>query len=181
MCPIKARNLTNTSLSILAGTYDFGFIDSSKYTGSLTYASVTTRQGFWEFSLSGYAVGSGSFKSSSIDGIADTGTTLLYLPSSVVSAYYAQVSGAKNDLNAGGYTFPCSASLPAFTFGVGSARIVVPSEYINYAPYTGSTCFGGIQSSSGIGINIFGDVALKSAYVVFDSTGPRIGWASKSL
>ncbi|KAI0424238.1 secreted aspartic proteinase precursor [Xylaria sp. FL1042] len=163
------------------GTYDFGFIDSSKYTGSITYATVSTRQGFWEFTASGYAVGSGSFKSSSIDGIADTGTTLLYLPSTIVSAYYAQVSGSRNNAQAGGYTFPCSASLPDFTFGVGSARIVIPGDYINYAPYSGSTCFGGIQSSSGIGINIFGDVALKAAYVVFDSTGPRLGWASKSL
>ncbi|KAI1809267.1 secreted aspartic proteinase precursor [Poronia punctata] len=163
------------------GTYDFGFIDSSKYTGSIAYASVSTRQGFWEFPLSGYAVGSGSFRSSSIDGIADTGTTLLYLPSSVVSAYWSQVSGARNDASAGGYTFPCSAKLPTFTFGVGSARFVIPAEYINYAPYTSTTCFGGIQSSSGIGINIFGDVALKSAYVVFDSNGPRIGWAAKDL
>ncbi|KAI1170107.1 secreted aspartic proteinase precursor [Nemania sp. FL0916] len=163
----------------VAGTYDFGFIDSSKYTGSITYATVSTRQGFWEFSASGYAVGSSSFKSSSIDGIADTGTTLLYLPQTIVSAYYAQVSGAKNNNQAGGYVFPCSATLPNFTFGVGSARIVIPGSYINYAPYSGSTCFGGIQSSSGIGINIFGDVALKAAYVVFDSTGPRIGWAAK--
>ncbi|KAI1365122.1 secreted aspartic proteinase precursor [Xylaria arbuscula] len=163
------------------GSYDFGYIDSSKYTGSIAYTTVSTRQGFWEFTSTGYAVGSGSFKSTSIDGIADTGTTLLYVPSTIVSAYYAQVSGAKNNAAAGGYVFPCSASLPDFTFGVGSARIVIPGEYINYAPYTGTTCFGGIQSSSGIGINIFGDVALKSAYVVFDSTGPRLGWASKDL
>ncbi|KAI0969044.1 secreted aspartic proteinase precursor [Xylaria arbuscula] len=163
------------------GTYDFGFIDSSKYTGSVTYASVSTSQGFWEFTSSGYAVGSSTFKSTSIDGIADTGTTLLYVPSSIVSAYYAQVSGAKNNAAAGGYVFPCSATLPNFTFGVGSARIVIPGKYINYAPYSGTTCFGGIQSSSGIGINIFGDVALKSAYVVFDASTPRIGWASKSL
>ncbi|KAI8627616.1 secreted aspartic proteinase precursor [Xylariaceae sp. FL1651] len=162
------------------GTYDFGFVDSSKYTGSLAYASVSTSQGFWEFTSSGYAVGSGSFKSSSIDGIADTGTTLLYLPSSIVSAYYAQVSGARNNAAAGGYVFSCSATLPSFTFGVGSARITIPGKYMNYAPYSGSTCFGGLQSSSGIGINIFGDVALKAAYVVFDASGPRIGWASKS-
>ncbi|GAP91540.2 putative A Chain Endothiapepsin In Complex With A Fragment [Rosellinia necatrix] len=163
------------------GSYDFGYIDAAKHTGAITYTSVSSRQGFWEFVSTGYAVGSGSFKTTSLDGIADTGTTLLYLPSAVVSAYWAAVSGSKNDASAGGYTFPCAAALPDFTFGIGSARVVIPGAYINYAPYTGSTCFGGIQSSSGIGINIFGDVALKAAYVVFDSNGPRIGWAAKNL
>lgn len=54
---------------------------------------------------------------------------------------------------------------------------------MNAAPVSSSQCYGGLQSSSGLGINIFGDVALKSAYVVFDNNNgqPRIGWASKDL
>jgi hypothetical protein len=82
-----------------------------------------------------------------------------------VKAYYAKVSGSSNSNTYGGYIYPCSATLPTFTFGVGSARITIPGTYINYGPVTdgSSTCFGGLQSSSGIGINIFGDVALKAA------------------
>lgn len=127
-------------------------------------------------------MGSGSFTSTSIDGIADTGTTLLYLPAAVVRAYWAQVSGSKNDNSVGGYTFPCSATLPSFTFGVGSARFVIPGSYIDFGEVStgSSTCFGGIQSSAGLGINIFGDVALKAAFVVFDGrSSPRLGWATK--
>ena len=63
-----------------AGNYNFGYIDSSEYTGSITYVPVNTANGFWEFTGTGYAVGSGAFTSSSTDAIADTGTTLLYLP-----------------------------------------------------------------------------------------------------
>lgn len=77
-----------------AGSYDFGFIDDSKYTGSITYVSVDDSNGFWEFTSSGYAVGSGTFKKTSIDAIADTGTTLIYVPDTVVDAYYDQVDGA---------------------------------------------------------------------------------------
>lgn len=164
------------------GTYNFGFIDDSAYTGSITYTSVSTSQGFWEFTSTGYAVGTGSFVSTSLDGIADTGTTLLYLPASVVKAYWSKVSGAVNNNSVGGYVFPCSATLPDFTFGVGSARIVIPGEYMDFgAISTGSSsCFGGLQSSADLGINIFGDVALKAAFVVFDgSSTPRLGWASK--
>jgi len=101
-----------------------------------------------------------------------------------VTAYYRQVSGSSNSNTYGGYVFPCSATLPTFTFGVGSARITIPSKYMNYGPVQdgSSTCFGGLQSSSGIGINIFGDVALKAAFVVFNGgSSPTLGWAKKNL
>ena len=165
------------------GTYDFGFLDSSKYSGTITYTAITTRQGFWEFTGTGYGVGSGAFVSSSIDAIADTGTTLIYAPSAVVTAYYRSVSGASNSATYGGYVFPCSATLPSLTLGIGSYRAVVPGTYLNYAPVTtgSSTCFGGLQSSAGIGINIYGDVFLKSQYVVFDNSAtPRLGVAAKA-
>lgn len=166
------------------GTYDFGFINSSLYTGSITYVPVNTNPGYWTWTSSGYAIGSGSFSSSSLSGIADTGTTLLYLPLSIVKAYYAKVSGSSNSNTYGGYVFPCSATLPTFTFGVGSARITIPANYLNYGPVStgSSTCFGGLQDSSDIGINIFGDVALKSAFVVFNGgSSPTLGWATKNL
>ena len=180
------------------GNYNFGYIDSSEYTGSITYTPVNTANGFWEFTGSGYAVGSGRFVSSSIDAIADTGTTLLYLPAAAVTAYYAKVSGATNSASQGGYIFPCSATLPSITLGIGSYRAVVPGTYINYAPATGSRkfshpflrrwtcpnhlteCFGGIQSNAGIGFSIYGDIFLKSQFVVFNGAStPELGFAAK--
>ena len=116
------------------GNYNFGYINSAEYTGAITYVPVSTANGFWEFTGDGYAVGSGAFVSSSTDAIADTGTTLLYLPTTWVSAYYAKVSGASYNSGQGGYTFPCSATLPSFTVGIGSGRFTIPGTYINYAP-----------------------------------------------
>jgi hypothetical protein len=59
----------------------------------------------------------------------------------------------------------------------------VPGAYMNYAPVdsTGATCFGGLQSSAGIGFSIFGDIFLKSQYVVFDASqgSPRIGFGQQ--
>ena len=163
------------------GSYDFGYIDATKYTGSITYVNVNTANGFWEFTSNGYAVGSGAFTSASIDAIADTGTTLLYLPTTVVSAYYARVSGASYDSTQGGYTFPCSATLPSITLGIGSYRAVVPGSYIVYAPTSGTTCFGGIQRNTGIGFSIYGDIFLKSQFVVFSGAStPQLGFAPKA-
>lgn len=112
----------------------------------------------------------------------DTGTTLLLLDDSVVSAYYSQVSGAQSDSSVGGYTFDCSSTLPDFTVTISGYNAVVPGSFINFAPvYDGSsTCFGGIQSNSGIGTSIFGDIFLKSQYVVFDSNGPQLGFAAQA-
>jgi Eukaryotic aspartyl protease len=120
------------------GTYDFGIIDSGKYTGSITYVSVNST-GYWEFTGAGYAVGNGTFNSVSIDAIADTGTSLLLMDESFISAYYAQVSGASYDSSMGGYTFSCNTTLPSFTLGIGSGKFVIPGTYMNYAPIN-STC-----------------------------------------
>lgn len=165
-----------------AGSYDFGYIDTSKYTGSITYVNVDTSNGFWQFTASGYSIGSGSTTSSSFSAIADTGTTLAYLPTSVVSAYYAKVSGAKYDSSQGGYVFPCSTTLPSFSVVIGGTNHVIPGKYINYAPATSSTCFGGIQANTGIGFSILGDIFLKSQYVVHDVSqgSPRIGFAKQA-
>ncbi|KAK4695443.1 aspergillopepsin I, partial [Lecanoromycetidae sp. Uapishka_2] len=161
------------------GNYNFGYIDSSEYTGAITYVPVNTANGFWEFTGNGYAVGTGAFVTSSADAIADTGTTLLYLPTTWVTAYYAKVSGAKYVSSQGGYTFPCSATLPSLTLGIGSGKFTVPGTYINYAPATGSTCFGGVQRNTGIGFSIYGDIFLKSQFVVFNQGTTQLGFAAK--
>lgn len=167
-----------------AGTYDFGFLDSSKYTGAITYTNVDTSQGWWQFSFTGYTIGTASTVSSTINGIADTGTTLLYLPTAVVKAYYAKVSGATNSATYGGYVFSCSTTPPDFSLTLNGVKQRIPGKYINYSPVTtgSSTCFGGIQDNTGIGFSIFGDIFLKSKYVVFEqkaSGTPRIGFADQ--
>jgi aspergillopepsin I len=52
------------------GTYDFGFIDSSKHTGQITYTDVDNSQGFWMFTADGYAVGNSGSNGNQISGIA---------------------------------------------------------------------------------------------------------------
>lgn len=160
------------------------YIDSSKYTGSIAYVPVDNSQGFWQFTASGYSVGTSTSTSGSLGtSIADTGTTLLYLPTATVQAYYKKVSGASYNSAQGGYIFSCTATLPNFNVKIGSGTFTVPGSYINYAPIdsTGSQCFGGIQENTGIGFNIFGDIFLKSVYAIFDESqgSPRLGFAEQ--
>ena len=126
------------------GSYSFGFIDDSKYKGNIAYVPVDQSKGFWGFTSRGFAVGGGSFRSVSINSIADTGTSLLYLPDSVVDAYYGSVSSASYNPNQGGYIFPCGTTLPSITLGIGSYDAVIPGSFIEYAPIdeaaTGESC-----------------------------------------
>lgn len=112
----------------------------------------------------------------------DTGTTLLLLPDDVVEAYYKQVEGAEDNSQAGGYVFPCDSQLPSFTAVINGYSAVVPGSLINYASVGdgSNNCLGGIQSDQGIGQAIFGDIFLKSQYVVFDADGPRLGFAPQA-
>ncbi|KAK3943348.1 aspartic peptidase domain-containing protein [Diplogelasinospora grovesii] len=89
--------------------------------------------------------------------------------------------GAQNSNTAGGYVFPCTTELPDFTFNIANVPFTIPGEYLNYEPLGNGNCYGGIQVNSGVGQSIFGDVALKAFYVVFDSRGPQLGFATKAL
>lgn len=77
------------------GTYAFGTTDESAYTGEITYFDVDSSQGFWTFPTSGYAVGDGDVNDNSVEGIADTGTTLLLIDDDVVADHYRAIPGAK--------------------------------------------------------------------------------------
>ncbi|KAL1302689.1 hypothetical protein AAFC00_003052 [Neodothiora populina] len=167
-----------------AGSYDFGFIDSSKYTGEISYVNVDSSGGFWRFTADGWAVGAAkSFNKTSFTAIADTGTSLMYLPQASVDAYYNSISGASYNAQVGGYIYPCNADAPSFHIIIGGSAFTVPGSYINYAQVSQTMCFGGLQSDSGIGFSILGDVFLKSQFVVFSApTGatPQLGFGSQS-
>lgn len=98
-----------------AGSYDFGYIDTSAYTGDIHYTEIDNSQGFWMMSADGYAIGGGETTNTAVTGIADTGTTLLLVQDSLVEAYYAEVPGAELSRYYGAYVFPCDANLPDFS------------------------------------------------------------------
>lgn len=161
------------------GAYDFGYTDSSKYTGSITYTAVDSSNGFWEYSSTSYKVGSTTHTMSGYTGISDTGTTLILMGDAAVTAYYKQVSGSSYDSSQGGYVFPCSAKLPTLSVRIGtSAYATIPSSLLNFGSAGGSSCFGSLQSVGGGSQNIYGDVFFNAYYGVFDASGPQFGFAA---
>lgn len=154
---------------------------------------MNTSAGFWQFTSQGYYVGDNPnlMNAFTHQAIADTGTTLMLVPESIAATYYAAIPGAVNAAQtAGGYVFPCSqaATLPSYTAVIGEYMAVIPGEFINFAPVDGNTfadattCFGGIQAvPAGFPFAIYGDVFLKSQFVVFHGGETQLGLAPKPL
>ncbi|KAK4220313.1 aspartic peptidase domain-containing protein [Rhypophila decipiens] len=192
------------------GTYNFGWIDYDAFLGNITYTDVDTSlgSGLWGMNIQGYSItASGAsdaliadnFTAATVTGVADTGSTLLLLPRALVMDYYSYIQGAAYDHDHAGWCFPCDGEVPDFSFGISGTDpednliITIPASYLSYGRiYTGTDqkwrCYGSIQYDEHVGFPIFGDVALKSAFVVFDHAGggidysqPRIGWAKKIL
>ncbi|PMD41001.1 acid protease [Hyaloscypha variabilis F] len=165
------------------GSYNFGYIDPHQFSGSIGWTPVDPSQGFWTFNLTGYGVGKTVSLQEVDQTIADTGTTLLFLPDEPVNTYYSAVVGAfLDEENTGLEIFPCGAKLPDFAFSVGEYTGVIPGNYMNYSTtgFGDGNCIGGLQSSDGIGLNIAGDILLKSQFVIFDGgASPRLGFAAK--
>ncbi|KAK6509663.1 Type I transmembrane sorting receptor [Arthrobotrys musiformis] len=162
------------------GSYDFGIIDSKKFTGQIQYAPVDSSNGFWEFDANSYTIGNTTRKDQAT-AIADTGTTLLLVSNAIAKQYYATVKGSKLDEEQGGYTIPCSSQLPDITISVGNKKATVPGSLINYAPIEdgSKTCFGGLQGYDG-NMYIYGDIFFKAFFSVFDYENKQFGFAPKS-
>ncbi|GKT41677.1 aspergillopepsin-1 [Colletotrichum spaethianum] len=172
-----------------AGNYNFGFLDPTEFTGDIHFVPANTTNGFWQFTAQGFAIGSNGSAPTSAphEAIADTGTTLMLLPDAIVSAYYQRIASAKFDSTNGGFVFNCKDQIPSFTVDLGTYQAVVPPDFMIFAPVDGdtvetsTTCFGGLQSSAALPFAIYGDVFLKSQYVVFHGGNNQLGFATKPL
>jgi aspergillopepsin I len=143
---------------------------------------VDSKDGFWGFEFSEYRIGGSESVRVELSGIADTGTTLLLIDETIASDYWDKVPSSLWDFAEYGTIFDCEYPLPDFTLTIEGADFTIPGQYINYSRTSdGTSCYGGIQSSAGIGFNIFGGVFLKSVFAVHNPGTLQIGFAAKNI
>ena len=113
---------------------------------------------------------------------SDTGASLMFLPEHIVREYYQQIDGAEQSSELGVWIVACSNSLPSFTTIINGYRAVVGGDLIKLGPLSSTSiyCLGGIQNNMNNNVSIFGDVFLRSQYVVFDARLPSLGFAPQS-
>ncbi|EXJ55653.1 hypothetical protein A1O7_08582 [Cladophialophora yegresii CBS 114405] len=171
------------------GSYEFGNIDQTAFTGQLTTTPVDSSRGFWEVDSASFAVQGVQETGQIANGkaIVDTGTSLMLVPDEMLVAYWNTVDGAQLSQDAGGVIFPCDTALPDLQVAIGDSYMAtISGDGMNFANVGRDTqtgqqfCFGGLQSNQGIPFAIYGDVFFKSQFVVFDGSGPSISIAPHS-
>ncbi|ETS73672.1 hypothetical protein PFICI_14618 [Pestalotiopsis fici W106-1] len=161
------------------GAYEFGRVDTSKFTGQMTWVPINDTQGFWQFASESFAVNGGATQqgTAGAQAIADTGTTLVLADPVAVDAYYSQVQGAVNDAQAGGFVFPCDTQMPDLALDIGGTPATIKGADINFAQVDAQNCFGGVQASPA-NLFIYGDIFFKSNFVAFNGGNNSLGFAT---
>lgn len=162
------------------GNYNFGYINKSEYIGDIAFTPINILTPFWEVQFTGYQLGGDAYNNETITGIVDTGTSLLMFPQHIVDEYYSKLPGSYFEKKTGTMMFPCKLTPPDFVFGVGDKyRGRIPGHYINYATFSDTYCYGGLQTSAGLPFSVIGDILIKAQFIVFDRANLAVGFANK--
>ena len=95
-----AFSLAKDATASSGGELTLGGVDSAKYSGDFTYTPITIK-GYWQFAASAVSVGGASFEGE-IKAIADTGTSLLAIPSDSFKSLLPKLGDAVTPLAHGG-------------------------------------------------------------------------------
>ncbi|THH26964.1 hypothetical protein EUX98_g7216 [Antrodiella citrinella] len=184
-----------TSETAANGELTFGGTDSSKFTGSISFAPITgtsPASEFWGIDQS-VTYGTNTNILSSTAGIVDTGTTLTLLASDAL-AKYQKATGAVND-NATGLLKLTTAqfnNLQSLFFNINGQQFELTAN-AQIWPRNLNTAIGGSANSiylivgdlgtdSGEGLDfINGQTFLERFYAVFDTANKRVGLATTSF
>ncbi|KAJ6475306.1 aspartic peptidase domain-containing protein [Mycena vitilis] len=167
----------------------FGGIDYSKTLGLVDWVAVS-KQTYWSVLMDAVSVNQEKLPTQ-INGIIDTGTTLIYVPDAMCFEIYKMIPGSKPAAAQFGsgtvfsepkfYTYPCSTKLAiAFSFNGRSFSIDMRDFNLGLSAEDSTDCVGGILPLRDFPSNIaiIGDEFLKSWYTTFDySDGGKVGFS----
>jgi cathepsin D len=181
--PIFSFWLSQDPSSAVGGELTLGGVDSSRYTGSFSYAPLTSET-YWQFQFEDFTVDGTSqnwCKLSKCNAILDSGTSLIAGPSIVVDALNKKLGAT---VTKGEGIFPnCNviSKLPNVAFVInGNTFQLTPNDYVIKVNQSGTAaCLSGFSGFDipGKPLYILGDVFIATYTSVFDFGNTRVGWA----
>nr|XP_014103194.1 lysosomal aspartic protease-like [Bactrocera oleae] len=175
--PVFAFYLTSNGTTNQGGELTLGGVDTNHYVGELTYVPVVS-EGYWQFNMDSVII-SYEYICFECSAIADTGTSLLAVPSDIY-VYVQNAIGAQLS-NEEEYYVDCSevSNLPTISFSIGGTIFSLSgSDYIveMYAENGGVMCMSAFEDA-GTNFWILGDVFISKYYTVFDMGNNQVGFA----
>ncbi|KAA8591140.1 pepsin A [Etheostoma spectabile] len=156
----------------------FGGVDSSHYTGQITWIPLSSAT-YWQIAMDSVTINGQTVAcSGGCQAIIDTGTSLIVGPTSDINNMNSWV-GASTD-QYGDATVNCQniGSMPEVTFTLNGIAFTIPaSAYVSQTSYGCNTGFGQGGSDQ---LWILGDVFIREYYAIFDSQAKQIGLATSA-
>jgi len=158
----------------VGGEMTLGGTDSAHYTGDISYVPVS-RAKYWQLSVDSFSIGN----LTKVEGIVDTGTSLLVAPPDVVSAFGKKIGATL--VMGKEWTLDCSkvAGLPDLDIMIGGKNY--PLKGSDYTLNVSGQCLLGMMgmdlSREGLSL-ILGDVFIRKYYTVFDMGKQQLGFAT---
>ncbi|KAI9648439.1 hypothetical protein NHQ30_003073 [Ciborinia camelliae] len=173
-------------LTYPSGSIIFGGLDTKKYYGPLIknpiipfYASPDGYPRYW-VNMTYFGVTFPDQLPMNFTGVSyakpviiDSGSTLSYLPPSLVTAMLTYFPGWVNK-GGGLYTIPCSFRNIAGTMDFGFAGQIIRIQLAQFIWFNGATCYGPIANAAEKTDVILGDTFMRGAYVVFDQDNANV-------
>lgn len=171
----EAYSLYLDDLDASSGILLFGGVNFSKYTGTLYTVPVTSSHDLQV---------SATYESATFSAILDSGSSLLYAPNSVVKSIASNVGATYNSQFGAYFLDSLPSETTTFSFSgvsidIPGSQIVVRSDDILSDPSSAPAQYmlGVLPNTQSQGINLFGDVFLRNAYVVYDLANNEISLA----
>jgi len=166
------------------GEITLGGVDQSRFTGSLFTVPVKS-QVWWEIQIDGI-FGNGALVSGPIDGVVDSGTSLLAMPTKMAEAFNAQLGCTPNPLDKSECIFnacPDFSSLPNLNIQLNGQNFTLTGEQyvLQINTIISKACISGIMGIDLPPPNpplvILGDVFMRVYYTKFDFGGNAVHFA----
>lgn len=163
------------------GLLTLGAIDTQNCDSNVNYAPLTSLS-LWQFSVSGFSVGSYQ-KTKAMQVFVESSTTLLGAPTDDFNAIL-KATNAVYDQGNDIYTLPCnSTGLPDLQFTINKQVYSVSSkEYVIQDLFESSLCYLAIYDNGNGGFGgpawLLGDPFMRSYCTIFDVGNKQIGFAN---
>ncbi|KAF3404142.1 hypothetical protein DPV78_003412 [Talaromyces pinophilus] len=166
------------------GTWMFGSLESLDYGAAIAWADRNIKQPTWSFNISAISAGSRTNPPiSTWSATVSTAEQSLVWPQKLLDWYFSGIESTWSAFD-NTYRYPCNASLPDFTFGIGNGTFTIPGAYMPYQRNpTSTTCISiitGDNSTDSSHEYTFGSWWAQLGVIILDYEHGQVGFMNKS-